>query len=75
MAMYGNVLSPEEDMEKEKDIGRSKGIRMIWLAYIIFFSFFSAIYSLESHVYMEMPLVLCEEFLPTQRRCLCSTLR
>lgn len=37
MALYGNVLTPEEDMEKEKDIGRNKDIRMIWLAYIIFF--------------------------------------
>lgn len=70
MALYGNVLTPEEDKEKEKDTGRSKEIRTIWLAEIIFF-FFSAIHSLDSYAYMEIPLVLCEEFLPTQEE-LCA---
>lgn len=61
-------------MEKEKDMGRSEEIRMIWLAYIMFwwfFFFFSIIHSLESHAHMEIPFVLCEEFLPTQRKALC----
>lgn len=71
MALYGNVLTPEEDMEKEKDIGRSKDIRMIWLAYIIFFP---SIHSLESYAYMEIPLVLCEEFLPTLKSSVLSVL-